>query len=123
MSEPSMYRVVYVEPGKPAVEKRIGTKLEDLQAEVGGLIECIYSHNDGTIIVANDEAKLIGMEGNRRLGNGSIIAGPFPDPVIYPTETENGGNSFETLFCIRPAGQSCYLRKNIPRAERGYSVL
>ena len=72
-----MYRVVYVEPGKPAVEKRIGTKLEDLQAEVGGLIECIYSHNDGTIIVANDEAKLIGMEGNRRLGNGSIIAGPF----------------------------------------------
>lgn len=77
MSEPSMYRVVYVEPGKPAVEKRIGTKLEDLQAEVGGLIECIYSHNDGTIIVANDEAKLIGMEGNRRLGNGSIIAGPF----------------------------------------------
>ena len=77
MSEPPMYRVVYVEPGKPAVAKRIGTKLEDLQAEVGGLIECIYSHNDGTIIVANDEAKLIGMKGNRRLGNGSIIAGPF----------------------------------------------
>ena len=70
MSRPSMYRVVYVEPGKPAVEKRIGTKLEDLQAEVGGLIECIYAHNDGTIIVANDEAKLIGMEGNRRLGKG-----------------------------------------------------
>ena len=77
MSGPAMYRVVYVEPGKPAVEKEIGTKLEDLQAEVGGLIECIYSHNDGTIIVANDEAKLIGMKGNRRLGNGSIIAGPF----------------------------------------------
>lgn len=74
---PETYRVVFVEPGKPAVEKEIGTKLEDLQAEVGGLIECIYSHNDGTIIVANDEAKLIGMEGNRRLGNGSIIAGPF----------------------------------------------
>ena len=77
MSGPAMYRVVYGEPGKPAVEKEIGTKLEDLQAEVGGLIECIYSHNDGTIIVANDEAKLIGMKGNRRLGNGSIIAGPF----------------------------------------------
>ena len=74
---PETYRVVFVEPGKPAVEKEIGTKLEDLQTEVGGLIECIYSHNDGTIIVANDEAKLIGMEGNRRLGNGSIIAGPF----------------------------------------------
>lgn len=46
----NQYRVVYVEPGKPAVEKEIGTKLEDLQAEVGGLIECIYSHHDGTII-------------------------------------------------------------------------
>ena len=74
---PETYRVVFVEPGKPAVEKEIGTKLEDLQAAVGGLLECIYSHNDGSIIVANDEAKLIGMEGNRRLGNGSIIAGPF----------------------------------------------
>ena len=58
----NQYRVVYVEPGKPAVEKKIGTKLEDLQAEVGGLIECIYCHRDGTLIVANDEAKLLGME-------------------------------------------------------------
>ena len=73
----SGYRVVYVEPGKPAVEKEIGSKLEDLQEAVGGLIECIYSHRDGTLIVANDEAKLLGMEGNRRLEGGSIIAGPF----------------------------------------------
>ena len=73
----NQYRVVYVEPGKPAVEKKIGTKLEDLQAEVGGLIECIYCHRDGTLIVANHEAKLLGMEGNRRLDGGSVIAGPF----------------------------------------------
>ena len=73
----NQYRVVYVEPGKPAVEKKIGTKLEDLQETVGGLIECIYAHNDGTLIVGNDEAKLLGMEGNRRLDSGSIIAGPF----------------------------------------------
>ena len=44
----NQYRVVYVEPGKPAVEKEIGTKLEDLQAEVGGLIECIYCHHNHT---------------------------------------------------------------------------
>ena len=69
----NQYRVVYVEPGKPAVEKKIGTKLEDLQAEVGGLIECIYCHRDGTLIVANDEAKLLGMEGNRRLDGGFVI--------------------------------------------------
>ena len=73
----NQYRVVYVEPGKPAVEKKIGTKLEDLQETVGGLIECIYAHNDGTLIVGNDEAKLLGMEGNRRLDSGSIIAGPL----------------------------------------------
>ena len=48
----NQYRVVYVEPEKPAVEKKIGTRLEDLQAEVGGLIECIYCHRDGTLIVA-----------------------------------------------------------------------
>lgn len=49
----NQYRVVYVEPGKPAVEKKIGTKLEDLQAEVGGLIECIYCHRDGTLIIGD----------------------------------------------------------------------
>ena len=77
MSKPASYRVVYVEPGKPAVEKKIGTNLRDLQAEVGGLIECVYPHGDQTVLVCNDEGKLLGMEGNRRLGNGSVIAGPF----------------------------------------------
>lgn len=33
---------------------------------------CGAPHN-----VCNDEGKLLGMEGNRRLDNGSIIAGPF----------------------------------------------
>ena len=42
------------------------------------MIECIYCHDDNTCVVANEEAKLIGMEGNRRFGDGkSIIAGPF----------------------------------------------
>ena len=36
----NQYRVVNVEPGKPAEEKKIGTKLEDQQAEDCGLIEC-----------------------------------------------------------------------------------
>lgn len=77
MNKLTAYRVVYVEPGKPAVEKEIGSKLEDLQEAVGGLIECVYAHRDNTILVCNDEGKLLGMEGNRRLDNGSIIAGPF----------------------------------------------
>ena len=66
-----------VDPGKPAREMMLGTDLKDLQQAVGGLIELIYAHDDQTVIVGNDEAKLIGMEGNRRLETGSIIAGPF----------------------------------------------
>ena len=75
--KPEQYRVVYVEPGKPAREMLIGSDIKDLQKTVGGLIELIYAHDDRTVIVGNDEAKLIGMEGNRRLETGSIIAGPF----------------------------------------------
>ena len=40
-----------------------------------GHIEPIYL-GDGTVLVGNEEAKLMGMEGNRRVGD-SIIAGPF----------------------------------------------
>ena len=75
--KPQEYRVVYVEPGKPAREMMLGSDIKDLQKAVGGLIELIYAHDDRTVIVGNDEAKLIGMEGNRRLETGSIIAGPF----------------------------------------------
>lgn len=76
--KPSTYRVVYVEPGKPACVREIGTELEDIQEAVGGgLFECVYPHEDSTVLVCNDEGKLLGMEGNRRLDTGSIIAGPF----------------------------------------------
>ena len=76
--KPSTLRVVYVEPGKPACVREIGTELEDIQEAVGGgLFECVYPHEDNTVLVCNDEGKLLGMEGNRRLDTGSIIAGPF----------------------------------------------
>lgn len=65
-----------VEPHKVPYEQQLRNALPDLQKAVGGLIEVLYN-GDGTLVVCNDEAKLIGMEGNRRLGNGSIIAGPF----------------------------------------------
>ena len=78
MNQADTYRVVYVEPGKPACVREIGTDLKSLQEAVaGGPIECVYAHQDDTLIVCNDEGKLIGLEGNRRLDNGSIIAGPF----------------------------------------------
>ena len=70
-------RVVYVEPHKPAYEAEIQHTLEGEQRAVGGLIEPIYNEDD-TCLVGNEEAKLIGMEGNRHIGNGSaVMAGPF----------------------------------------------
>lgn len=88
MAEPTQdtLRVVVVEPGKPAYEKQIGTGYRALSKEVGGLIECVNYHGDGTLIVCNDEGKLRGMEGNRRFSNGSVIAGPF---VVVGTAGED----------------------------------
>lgn len=73
----NLMRIVYVEPHKKPYVSEIESCLEAEQKAVGGLIE-IVGNGDGTLIVCNDEGKLIGMEGNRRIGDGSsIIAGPF----------------------------------------------
>ena len=71
-----LLRVVYVEPNRPAYETEIGANLHSQQKAVGGLIELVNMGNR-CFLVCNDEGKLMGMEGNRRLGNGSVIAGPF----------------------------------------------
>ena len=75
----NLMRVVYKEPKKPAFETEIRDDLHSMQKAVGGgLIETIKISNDKTILVGNEESKLIGMEGNIRYGNGTgIIAGPF----------------------------------------------
>ena len=39
-------------------------------------MEVTYPFDDSAVIVSNEEAKLIGMEGNRRIGS-SIYAGPM----------------------------------------------
>ena len=73
----NLMRIVYVEPGRPAYEAEIPHTLEAEQKAVDGLITHVYNE-DGTAIICNDEGKLRGMEGNRRLNNGkTIIAGPF----------------------------------------------
>ena len=71
-------KVVMVEPNKPAYVTEIGSDYESLRKAVGGgLIEPIgYLHDPDAIMVGNEEAKLIGMEGNRRFIEG-IVAGPF----------------------------------------------
>ena len=73
----NLMTVVYVEPHKAPYVTEIAHTLEAEQKAVGGLIEPVYN-DDGTCLVGNEEAKLIGMDGNRYLDDGhSIIAGPF----------------------------------------------
>lgn len=67
-----------VEPHKAPYIADVAHTLEAEQKAVGdGLIEPIDNY-DGTCLVGNEESKLRGMDGNRRIGDGSsIMAGPF----------------------------------------------
>ena len=68
-------RVLKVEPGKPPEVTMIENTLETMQQMVGGRIEMV-DLNNRTLLVCNEEGKLVGLEGNRRLGS-DIIAGTF----------------------------------------------
>ena len=92
MSDRTM-KVVMVEPGKPAYITEIGSDLKSMQKVVGGYIEAIDWLGDA-VIIGNEEAKLMGMEGNRRFGS-QIIAGPFF--ICGQCETEDGAD-----FCSLP---------------------
>ena len=82
--------VLMVEPGKHPRETALDNNLDALQkavsigAESQGLIE-IVDVEQGVCILCNEEAKLIGLEGNRRFGD-DILTG-----VFYVTgSTEDG---------------------------------
>ena len=66
--------VLKVEPGKPPEIVSMANSLRAMQEMVGGYIEIVPL--DDACLVCNDEGKLNGMEGNRRIGC-DIIAGPF----------------------------------------------
>ena len=73
----NLMQVVYVEPHRKPFVSEIEHTLDAEQKAVGGLIELVYNE-DGTAIICNEEGKLIGLDGNRRIGDGSsIIAGSF----------------------------------------------
>ncbi len=74
-------KVLMVEPGK---HPKVTTLIDDLDAlqkavsigaDYQGLIE-IISIGNGDCLLCNEEGKLIGLEGNRRLGS-DIIVGVF----------------------------------------------
>lgn len=72
-----LMRVVLVEPHEKPRVIEIENSLEAEQAVVKGLIEVSCLRDDDNVcIVSNEEAKLLGMDGNRRTDAG-IIAGPF----------------------------------------------
>lgn len=73
--------VLMVEPGQHPKVTKIKDNLDALQkavsigADYQGLIELV-SLGNGDCIMCNEEGKLIGLEGNRRLGS-DIIVGVF----------------------------------------------
>ena len=68
-------RILMVEPQKTPYEASVPHELTAMQQAVGGLIE-VVRNGDGTLIICNEEGKLLGMEGNRRIP-GDVLAGPF----------------------------------------------
>ncbi len=75
--EENLLAVVFVEPHKKPVVRKLRNEYEDISQAVCGFFEHI-THEVGSILVAYEESKLLGMDGNRRLNDGkSILAGPF----------------------------------------------
>lgn len=71
-----LIRALYVEPGKKPVVVDVQNELRSLQRAVQGPIELVHLDRK-TLLLCNEEAKFEGKQGNRRLDNGAVIAGPF----------------------------------------------
>lgn len=71
----NLIRVLVVEPGRIPYESEIPNTLEGSQRAVEGRIEYVYNE-DNTIFVVNEEGKINGSEGNRRM-EGDVICGCF----------------------------------------------
>ena len=59
--------VLIIKPDEYPRPIEIKNQLEDLQAVVGGCIECVYPFEDKVGLVVNDEGKLMGLPLNRAL--------------------------------------------------------
>ena len=92
--------VLLVEPERHPRPVEMGTKLEDLQAAVGGFIEVVYPFEDDIGLVMNEEGKLEGLPLNRALRDDDgdiydVIAGPFL--VVGLTDESFGSLSPEQM--------------------------
>lgn len=77
-------RVLKVAPGKAPEAVAIPNTLEAMQQMVGGYIEVIPLED--VCLVCNEEGKLMGLPGSRRLGMTSLPA-PSSWPGIPRTDT------------------------------------
>lgn len=98
--EPEMIDVLLVCPGEYPKAVRIGTELEDLQAAVGGYIECVYPYDEMVGLIVNEEGKLNGSSLNRALYSEEgklvdILAGDFL--VVGLTEDSFGSLTPEQM--------------------------
>lgn len=105
-------RMVIIEPHKPAYEALIEDNLEALQRAVRGYIEITYPFDDNAMIIGNEEAKLIGMEGNRRV-NGSVYAGP----LLIAADDGEGGTTDLTDEQVRQYREMFAVPEEISQAE------
>ena len=71
----SVIKVLKVKPHEHPEVYMLKNTLEAMQEAVGGYID-ILGLDDNVCILLNDEGKLIGLEGNRRIGS-DIIVGDF----------------------------------------------
>ena len=71
----NLIRILVIEPHRTPYESEIPNTLDGQQRAVEGLIQYL-ENGDGTVIVINEESKLNGMEGNRRI-EGDVLVGPI----------------------------------------------
>lgn len=98
-------KVLKVGPMEVPRMARLNNDLDSLQKAVSegcenqGLIEIIPIAEDA-VILCNENGKLIGLEGNRRLGNDILVG------VFYVTGTDKKGN-----LCSLTAEQMAFYNK------------
>lgn len=108
-------KILKIELDKAPYEKEIDNKLEPLQEEVEGLIDCVYLE-EGCVAVINDEGKLNGMQPNRRFGS-DIICGPF-----FMCGDSRMGNLYPCRRNLVRNIRSCLLRSNnLPGRSRNWN--
>ena len=105
-------RMLIVPPGDNPYDAYIYDSLEALQGMVDGYIECKYPFNDNAFVIGNEEARLNGLQGNRRI-NGEIYAGT----ILVAADDGCGGTKALTDEQVREYAGKLWQPEDISPAE------